>query len=81
MCLEEAKIKNVIKITINRNQLSMTIIIILKSLKIIGKKRVKKNETKTYRKIREHIYYMKIKFKKSLFRNNYNYNFFIKQIL
>lgn len=28
----------------------MTIIIILKSLKIIGKKRVKKNETKTYRK-------------------------------
>lgn len=32
-------------------------------------------------KIREHIYYMKIKFKKSLFRNNYNYNFFIKQIL
>lgn len=42
----------------------MTIIIILKSLKIIGKKRVKKNETKTYKKIREHIYYMKIKFKK-----------------
>lgn len=50
MCLEEAKVKNVIKKTINRNQLSMTIIIILKSLKIIGKKRVKKNETKTYRK-------------------------------
>lgn len=50
MCLEEAKVKNVIKKTINRNQRSMTIIIILKSLKIIGKKRVKKNETKTYRK-------------------------------
>lgn len=50
MCLVEAKVKNDIKKTISGNQLSMTIIIILKSLKIIGKKRVKKNETKRYRK-------------------------------
>lgn len=49
MCLVEAKVKNDIKKTINRNKLSM-MIIILKSLKIIWKKGTKRKETKAYRK-------------------------------